>query len=199
MAAPPPAPSPDNIVAWKDIWAWLGAGLAVAIPAAWRAIQARRRAKAESPSPLEPERAREAPVAAHDSVISIAPETILPREMRVLLVDDHDLFRKSLRLLLDSRGVRVIGEASTGEEAVKLALELRPDAILMDVKMPSGAVNGIEATRQIKATWPEAKIIALAGNGLEEVIECIKAGAMDYLVKNAKIEEVLRALAKIAT
>ena len=76
--------------------------------------------------------------------------------MRVLIADDHGLFRDSLRTLLDAHGIAVTGEASNGREAVNLARHLRPDVVLMDLGMPE--MDGLEATRLICAEMPEVKV-----------------------------------------
>ncbi len=103
--------------------------------------------------------------------------------MRVLLADDHPLFRDGLATLLQARGMQVVGEASHGLEALEKARTLKPDLILMDVHMPQ--MNGLEATRLIKTEMPETKIIILTvSDDDENLFEAIKSGAQGYLLKN---------------
>jgi DNA-binding NarL/FixJ family response regulator len=116
--------------------------------------------------------------------------------MRVLLVDDHPLFRDGVRSLLEARGVQVIGEAGDGEEAVQKALQFRPDVILMDIKMPR--MDGLEATRLIKARLPEVKIVILTVSDEEHMLfEAIKSGAQGYLLKDLRAEEFFDLLAGV--
>lgn len=116
--------------------------------------------------------------------------------MRVLLVDDHALFREGLVSLLRTRGIEVAGEASDGAEAIALARELAPDAILMDLTMPG--MGGLEATRVITAEFPEIKIVMLTvSEADEDLFEAIRSGAHGYLVKStpsADFFELLEAL-----
>lgn len=103
--------------------------------------------------------------------------------MRVLLVDDHALFREGLMSLLRTRGIEVAGEASDGAEAVALARELAPDVILMDLTMPG--MGGLEATRVITTEFPEIKIVMLTvSEADEDLFEAIRSGAHGYLVKS---------------
>lgn len=120
------------------------------------------------------------------------------RSMRVLLADDHALFRDSLAVLLRTWNVEVVGEAGDGDEAVRQALALRPDVVLMDVKMPG--VGGLGATRRIKAALPETKVVMLTMSDEErDLFEAVKAGAEGYLLKNmggAEFGEMLAGLAR---
>ncbi len=122
-----------------------------------------------------------------------------PNEIRVLIADDHPVFRYGMKALLQSvSGVDVIGEATTGEETIDQAAALRPDVILMDIKMPS--VSGIEATRRIVQAYPEISILVMTM--LEEddaVFAAMRAGARGYLVKGADQDEVLRAIRAVAS
>ena len=114
--------------------------------------------------------------------------------IRVLLVDDHAVVRKGLCALLEREpGIEVVGEAENGEQAVQLAERLRPDVVLMDLEMP--VLNGIEATRQISARDPEARIVVLTSHAAEEdVFPALKAGAQGYLLKHSPPDDVLRAI-----
>lgn len=110
--------------------------------------------------------------------------------IRVLIVDDHELIRRSLALTLAAEAdIEVVGEASDGQEAVEMADRLMPDVALMDVRMPRQ--GGIEATRGIKASVPSTRIIMLTVSDEEEdLFEAIKAGATGYLLKDVQIDEV---------
>ena len=114
--------------------------------------------------------------------------------IRVLLADDHTLFRKGMRTLLEQMGdVTVVGEAATGQEAVDQAQELVPDVILMDIQMP--AISGIEATRQILHQNPHVGVILVTMfDDVESVFAAMRAGARGYVLKEAEPEEILRAL-----
>ena len=113
--------------------------------------------------------------------------------MRVLIADDHPLFRDGVRSLLEARGMQVVGEAGDGREAVETALRLRPDLILMDITMPG--VDGLEATRLIKVAAPEIKIVILTVSDEDRMLfEAIKSGAEGYLLKNLQAEEFFNLL-----
>jgi len=116
------------------------------------------------------------------------------RPIRVLLVDDHAVVRKGLRALLDREsGIEVTGEAEDGEQAVRAADRLHPDVILMDLEMPG--IGGIEATRRITETHPDAKVVVLTSHASEEdVFPALKAGAFGYLLKHSAPEDVLQAI-----
>ena len=106
--------------------------------------------------------------------------------MRVLLVDDHVLFRKGVEAVLATRPeVEVVGEASDGKQAIALARETMPDVILMDISMPE--CNGLEATRRIKSEMPYVKILILTVSEEDkDLFEAVKAGAQGYLTKDLK-------------
>jgi DNA-binding NarL/FixJ family response regulator len=107
--------------------------------------------------------------------------------MRLLLADDHTLFRSSLRSLLEARGLEVVGEASDGRQALDMAARLQPDLVLMDLSMP--VLNGIEATRQLTAQMPELKVVILtASMEDEDLFEALRAGAHGYLLKNLEAD-----------
>ena len=113
--------------------------------------------------------------------------------MRVLLADDHALFRDGVRSLLTAKGIEIVGEASDGQEAVEAALRLRPDLVLMDITMPS--LNGLDATRLIKARAPEIKIVMLTVSDEDRMVfEAIKSGAQGYLLKNLQADEFFEML-----
>ena len=108
--------------------------------------------------------------------------------MRVLLADDHALFREGLRSLLRTRDIEVVGEASDGSEAVALARELAPDVVLMDLTMPG--MGGLEATRLISAELPEIRVVILTvSEADEDLFEAIRSGAHGYLVKSTSSAE----------
>ena len=109
--------------------------------------------------------------------------------MKVLLVDDHPLFMEGLQNLLGAMGIEVVGAAKNGLEAFEKAGTLRPEVILMDVRMPG--CNGLEATRLIKAKFPEIRIVMLtASEADEDLFEAVKSGASGYLLKNLNAEEL---------
>lgn len=113
--------------------------------------------------------------------------------MRVLIADDHTLFRDGLRSLLESRGVDVIGEAHNGREAVEQAKRLRPDVVLMDLHMPE--LDGLAATRLISANQPDVKVVILTASEEDaHLFEAIKSGAQGYLFKNLASDELFQLL-----
>jgi DNA-binding NarL/FixJ family response regulator len=118
--------------------------------------------------------------------------------IRVLIADDHTLFRDGLRALLASiPDVEVVGEASSGREALKLAVEHQPDVVLMDIQMPD--LNGIEATRQILRASPHIGIIVLTMfQDDDSVFAVMRAGARGYVLKGADQTVLLRAVRAIA-
>jgi DNA-binding NarL/FixJ family response regulator len=117
---------------------------------------------------------------------------------RVLLVDDHDLFRSGLRNLLTDHGVDVVGEAASGQEALRMVRELAPDVVVMDLNMPR--MRGVEATREITTAAPLTRVLVLTVSDDEgDVVEAILAGACGYLLKDASIEELLRGIDVAAT
>jgi two-component system response regulator NreC len=116
-------------------------------------------------------------------------------KIRVILADDHVLVRQGFRRILEESGVvTVLGEASSGAEAVRLALETRPHVAVLDLKMPGG-ISGIEATRQILAQAPEVRVLMLTMMGDEGYLaEALYAGAKGYLLKDASDAELVQAV-----
>ena len=115
---------------------------------------------------------------------------------RILLADDHELMREGLRTLLAAQpDVEIVGEAEDGVTAVRRALELRPDIVIMDVGMPQ--MNGIEATRRLATELPGTKIIALSMHSDRRyVAEMLKAGAAGYVLKQGAFRELASAMAR---
>lgn len=117
--------------------------------------------------------------------------------MRVLLADDHALFRAGIASLLRAWGTDVVGQAADGLEALDLTRKLRPDLVLMDIAMPS--CNGLEATRLIKAELPETRIVIVTvADDDEHLFEAIKSGAEGYLLKDMSEQELERTLEAVA-
>jgi two-component system, NarL family, response regulator DegU len=116
---------------------------------------------------------------------------------RLLLVDDHKLLRQGLRRAVEEAGFEVVGEAGDGEEAVRLAVELQPDLVLMDVTMP--VLDGIEATRRLRQSTPEARVVMLTMHGEEETVSrALRAGAVAYLLKDCSSDQVAETLHAVA-
>ena len=117
--------------------------------------------------------------------------------VRVLIADDHPVFRDGLAALLSTQtAIEVVGTAADGAEAVERALELRPDVVVMDLQMPE--LNGIEATRRLSAELPEARVLVFTmGEEDGTVLSAMRAGARGYLVKGAAQEEVNQAISTV--
>ena len=117
---------------------------------------------------------------------------------RVLVADDHTVFRYGMRAMLANvRGLEVVGEASTGEEAVEKAADLVPDIVLMDIQMPG--MNGIEATRRIVQATPGVAVVVVTMFGDDDsVFAAMRAGARGYVLKGADADEVLKVLNAVA-
>jgi NarL family two-component system response regulator LiaR len=121
----------------------------------------------------------------------------MTQTIRILICDDHQVVRHGIRAFLSTRpGIEVVAEASDGSEAVGLARQLRPDVILMDLLMPN--VDGIEAVRQIRAEWPDARILVLTSFATDDqVFPAIKAGALGYLLKDSSPTELVEAINQV--
>ncbi|HEX2381252.1 MAG TPA: response regulator transcription factor [Acidimicrobiales bacterium] len=126
-------------------------------------------------------------------------DQVAPDAIRVLICDDHALFRRGLVMVLESEdGIEVVAEAEDGEEAIRRAQDAAPDVVLMDVRMPR--MSGIDATRAISETAPAAKVLMLTVSDEEEdLYEAVKAGATGYLLKEISIEEVANAIRAVVT
>jgi DNA-binding NarL/FixJ family response regulator len=111
-------------------------------------------------------------------------------ELRVLVVDDHDLFRTGLRNLLEEQGVNVVGEAENGETAIRLASDLAPDVVIMDLNMPGA--GGVETTRRLSSLAPLSRVVVLTISADDDdVMNAVMAGACGYLLKNSSIQELI--------
>ena len=121
------------------------------------------------------------------------------KTIKVILVDDHDLVRTGIKLILqDAPGVSVVGEACTGEEAVKLAREIQHDVILLDVMMPG--IGGLGATSRLKRACPDSKIlIVTVCNNEHFPSKLLQAGASGYLTKGASQQEIIQAIRAVHT
>ena len=113
--------------------------------------------------------------------------------IRLMLVDDHQMLRQGLRRSLEEEGFYVVGEASDGDEAVRLVPAAKPDVILMDVSMPD--MDGVEATRRIVQNDPDQRVVMLTMHADKDLIDAaIKAGAVGYLTKDCSTDEVIEAV-----
>lgn len=118
--------------------------------------------------------------------------------IRLMLVDDHDVVRTGLRAFLETQaGIEVVAEAAGGAEAIPLALERRPDVVVMDITMPQ--MDGMEATRRLLAEWPECRVLALTVHADQQYFfEMLSAGALGYVTKSAAAEELVAAVRAVA-
>jgi two-component system response regulator NreC len=125
---------------------------------------------------------------------AIATDTV----KRALIADDHKIMREGLRSLLEKAGrFECVAEADDGNQAVKLARELRPDIVIMDIAMPN--LNGIEATRQIKAELPEVEVVILSMHATRNYVsQVLQAGASAYLLKDSAFDDLSTALLAIS-
>jgi two-component system, NarL family, response regulator LiaR len=118
---------------------------------------------------------------------------------RILVVDDHAMLREGMRNLLEQeKDFELVGEASDGEEAVRMAKEFTPDIIVMDIVMPR--LNGVEATKQIKTVSPSSSVLILtAYSDIRYIIGLLEAGACGYLLKNSPGRDVIKAIRSVRT
>ena len=118
----------------------------------------------------------------------------MSNKINVILVDDHEMVRLGLKSFLNLQGdVEVVGEASNGREGVDLALELRPDVVVMDLVMPE--LDGVQATLELLKEWPEAKILVLTSYlDNEKIYPVIEAGAKGYMLKTSSAAEILNSI-----
>jgi DNA-binding NarL/FixJ family response regulator len=119
-------------------------------------------------------------------------ESTEPRHdaLRVVIVDDHDLFRTGLRNLLEEQGIQVVGEAAAGSDAIRSVRELAPDVVVMDLNMPG--MTGVEATRQITSIAPLTRVLVLTISDQDsDVLDAILAGACGYLLKDSSIQDLM--------
>jgi len=121
-----------------------------------------------------------------------------PRRIRVLVADDHAILRGGLAAFLRAvDGMELVGEASNGEDAVRMSRELAPDVVLMDLKMP--VMDGVEATRRIRACCPDTQVVALTSFIEDQLVaRALQAGAIGYLLKNVSHQELAAALRRAA-
>lgn len=119
--------------------------------------------------------------------------------LTVIIVDDHQFFRDGVRALLDAQlDMECVGEAATGEEAVRLSAELQPDVVLMDVQMPG--MSGVEATRQMVSSSPQMSILVVTMFEDDHLVfAAMRAGARGYLLKGAKHEDMVRAIRAVGS
>jgi two-component system, NarL family, response regulator LiaR len=122
----------------------------------------------------------------------------MSNSITVVIVDDHFVVRQGVRALLETQAdISIVGEAASGEEAVRLCADQAPDVVLMDLLMPG--LNGVEATRQIKQASPRSQVIVLTSYHEDEhILPAIRAGALSYLLKEASPDELLTAVLKAA-
>ena len=113
----------------------------------------------------------------------------------MLLVDDHDLFRTGLRSLLEEQGVDIVGEAASGQEALRIVRDAAPEVVVMDLNMPG--MNGVEATRHIGREAPLTRVVVLTISDQDtDVMDAIIAGACGYLLKDASIQDLMQGSAR---
>jgi len=116
---------------------------------------------------------------------------------RVLIADDHQLLRQALRRALEDAGFDVVGEAADGEEAARLAAQLLPEIVVMDVTMP--VLDGVAATREVVAAVPDARVVMLTMHGESSLIaECLDAGACAFLTKDTSMHDVVETVRQTA-
>ena len=137
--------------------------------------------------------------AAHADLATTGREGLAPRLPTVLVVDDHPLWRQTLRSVLDSgQAALVAAEAGSGAEAIELVNSVRPDVVLMDIEMPG--MSGIETTRAIVATHPECRVLILSSTGEDRlVLQAVRAGASGYILKTSGARDILEAVRRVST
>jgi DNA-binding NarL/FixJ family response regulator len=117
-------------------------------------------------------------------------------DLRVVIVDDHPVWRDGIRQDLERAGLMVVGEAADGGEAIEKVRQLMPDVVLMDLHLP--VVSGVDAIRQIAEAAPHVRILVLSATGEEsEVLEAVKVGATGYLLKSATDQEIVDAVRRV--
>ena len=114
--------------------------------------------------------------------------------IRVMVVDEHDMVRRGLAAFLRTKaGLKLVGEARDGLEALQVCEQVQPDVILMDLVMPG--MNGVDATRVIRERWPQVQVIVLTSFGERELVqEALQAGAISYLLKNVSVDDLAEAI-----
>src|SRR5258706_2656906 len=119
--------------------------------------------------------------------------------LTVVIADDHQFFRDGVRALLDAQpGMECVGEAATGEEAVRLSTEVQPDVVLMDVQMPG--MSGVEATRQIVSSSPQIRVLVVTMFEDDHLVfAAMRAGARGYLLKGTRHEDMVRAILAVGS
>jgi DNA-binding NarL/FixJ family response regulator len=118
-------------------------------------------------------------------------------EVRVLVVDDHDLFRTGLKNLLEEQGVNIVGEAPNGQTALRLVNDLAPDVVIMDLNMPG--LTGVETTRQLAGIAPLTRVVVLTISADDDdVMDAVMAGACGYLLKDSSIQDLIAGISAAA-
>jgi len=122
----------------------------------------------------------------------------MPERITVLVVDDHDVVRQGVRAFLEAQpDMRIVGEAASGEEAIRLTREFIPDVVLMDLVMPG--MNGVEATREVKRVSPRTQVVVLTSYHDDEYIfPALRVGALSYTLKDVRREELVETIRKAA-
>ena len=119
-------------------------------------------------------------------------------DIRVVVVDDHDLFRTGLRNLLEEQGVNVVGEAANGQSAIRLASELAPEVVIMDLNMPG--LTGVETTRHLAGIAPLTRVVVLTISADDDdVMDALMAGACGYLLKDSSIQDLITGIRAAAS
>jgi DNA-binding NarL/FixJ family response regulator len=119
-------------------------------------------------------------------------------ELRVVLVDDHDLFRTGLKNLLEEQGVQVVGEAANGQVALRLVGELAPEVVVMDLNMPG--ISGVETTRKLASIAPLTRVVVLTISAEDDdVMNAVMAGACGYLLKDSSIQDLIAGIRAAAS